>query len=102
MAGKSSPPNAPVSYYRHNPGEDNTHAHMEGQVMDYEVVVAITDNGIAIEAVSVGYGVSNIMKLACDYNCVTKKAKGSTTLSQPTSFRPLAHDTYTLPRIFLQ
>jgi len=37
-------PHAPVSQYRHNDtGEDNADAHLKRQVMDREVVVAVTD-----------------------------------------------------------
>lgn len=33
----------PVSYYRHNNGEDNADAHIKRQIMGREVMVAITD-----------------------------------------------------------
>ncbi len=35
-------PHEPVSFYRHNVGEDNADAHLKRQVMGREVVVAIT------------------------------------------------------------
>ena len=35
-------PHEPVSFYRHNNGEDNADAHLKRQVMGREVVVAIT------------------------------------------------------------
>ena len=36
-------PHEPVSFYRHNVGEDNADAHMKRQIMGREVVVAITN-----------------------------------------------------------
>jgi secondary thiamine-phosphate synthase enzyme len=36
-------PHEPVSFYRHNSGEDNADAHLKRQVMGREVVVAITN-----------------------------------------------------------
>jgi len=36
-------PHEPVSYYRHNIGEDNADAHLKRQVMGREVVVAVTN-----------------------------------------------------------
>jgi secondary thiamine-phosphate synthase enzyme len=35
-------PHEPVSYYRHNVGEDNADAHLKRSVMGREVVVAVT------------------------------------------------------------
>ena len=35
-------PHEPVSFYRHNNGEDNADAHLKRQVMGREVVVAVT------------------------------------------------------------
>ena len=35
-------PHEPVSFYRHNVGEDNADAHLKRQVMGREVVVAVT------------------------------------------------------------
>lgn len=35
-------PHEPVSFYRHNVGEDNADAHLKRQIMGREVVVAIT------------------------------------------------------------
>jgi secondary thiamine-phosphate synthase enzyme len=39
-------PHEPVSFYRHNRGEDNADAHMKRQIMGREVVVAITRGGL--------------------------------------------------------
>lgn len=36
-------PHEPVSFYRHNVGEDNGDAHMKRQIMGREVVVAVTE-----------------------------------------------------------
>jgi len=36
-------PHEPVSFYRHNGGEDNADAHLKRQIMGREVVVAITN-----------------------------------------------------------
>jgi secondary thiamine-phosphate synthase enzyme len=35
-------PHEPVSYYRHNVGEDNADAHLKRSIMGREVVIAIT------------------------------------------------------------
>jgi secondary thiamine-phosphate synthase enzyme len=35
-------PHEPVSFYRHNVGEDNADAHLKRQIMGREVVVAVT------------------------------------------------------------
>ncbi|MBF0226414.1 MAG: YjbQ family protein [Desulfobacterales bacterium] len=39
-------PHEPVSYYRHNVGEDNADAHMKRQIMGREVVVAVTKGNL--------------------------------------------------------
>jgi secondary thiamine-phosphate synthase enzyme len=36
-------PHEPVSFYRHNSGEDNADAHLKRQIMGREVVVAVTN-----------------------------------------------------------
>lgn len=36
-------PHEPVTFYRHNRGEDNADAHLKRQIMGREVVVAVTE-----------------------------------------------------------